>query len=147
MRTGYEIARVLKELTSENSNERTLRAMMVANSLAYFFPIDPSQTIETLIETHLGQARKVIGQVNESITLDSKLAQELFKQALRIRYELIHGAVDASIIMAAMQSTTAQTYQTLPQQLATTSLTSNLDFIKSQNSISAVLRQLESGAQ
>ncbi|AEH03511.1 virion structural protein [Pseudomonas phage PhiPA3] len=147
MRLGYEISRHIKELKSPTNNERQLRAMMLANAIAFYVPFDPSLSVEQLIDTHLPTLRKVVGQVNENITVDSKLAQELFKQAIRIRFALLHGAADPAVILMAMKSETADSFQTPDETAAAALLTSRLDFVRAQNGIAEALRNLETDAQ
>lgn len=140
MRIGYEISRHLKEVKSQEGNERTIRAMMVASALGYHFPVDPTKTVDENVETHLQAARKVISQINENLALDSKMALELFKQTITIRLELINGVTDPAIVDAAMRSHTASVHQTSEETIAVTALITNLDFMRAQNGIRQVLQ-------
>lgn len=142
MRIGYEITQYLKEIKTNDGNERTLRAMMVANALGYHFPIDPTKGAVDNADDHMADARKVVGQINENISLDSRLTLELFKQVMAIRYELLTGCVCPSIIEAAMRSHTADVHQTTAEHATALSLVSNLEFMKAQNGIQSVLRSL-----
>lgn len=143
MRTGFEIARVLKQIKSPTNNERKARAMFVANAVGFFVPLDPSLSCEELIDTHMPKLRSIAGQVNENIPLDTKMTQELFKQIIRIRLELINGVTDTAVIAAAMQSITAEDYQTPDETAIAQMLVSRHEFAKSQNEISSILEQLE----
>lgn len=139
MRIGFEIARFLKEVRTQESDSRTVRAMMVASALGYHYPVDPARTAKENAEEHMSAVRKVISQVNENIPLDSKLCVELFKQVMYIRLELINGVTDPAIVEAAMRSHTANIYQTASETVAVTSLVTNLDFARAQNGIRQVL--------
>lgn len=139
MRIGFEIARLLKEVRSQEGNDRATRAAMVANALGYFYPVDPSLSAIENAEVHMSAARKVISQINENLTLDTKLCLELFKQVMFIRLELINGATDSSIIEAAMRSHTANLHQTTSETVAVTALVTNLEFARAQNGIRQVL--------
>lgn len=140
MRIGYEISQYLKDVKTQDGNDRTVRAMMVANALGYFFPIDPSLSAIDNAEANMASARKVVGQVNENLALDSRLCLELFKQVVHIRYELLMGVGDPAIIEAAMKSPTAQVHQTGAETVAAMSLLSNREFMSAQNGIQQVLR-------
>lgn len=139
MRIGYEISRFLKEVRTQEGNERTIRATMVASALGYHFPVDPARTAQENADTHMAEARKIISQVNENLALDSKLCVELFKQMMYIRLELINGVSDPAVIEAAMRSHTANIHQTSSETLAVTALVTNLDFVRAQNGIRQVL--------
>lgn len=142
MRIGYEISQHLKEVKTQDGNDRTVRAMMVANALGYYFPIDPAISAVDNAEANLAAARKVVGQVNENLSLDSKLCLELFKQVICIRYELLVGVSDPALIEAAMKSYTAQVHQTSAETVAAMSLVSNREFMSAQNGIQQVLRSM-----
>lgn len=143
MRTGYEISRILKEITSPTNNERQARAMFVANAVGFHVKLDPTIHQEELIEIHMPTLRKVAGQVNDNIALDLKLTQELFRQIIRIRLELINGVSDPSILKAALTSLTAEDYQTDAETATAQFLASRYDFTKNQNAITSILNQLE----
>lgn len=142
MRIGYEISKFLKDIKTQDGNERTARAMMVANALAYSFPIDTSKSGIDNAEDNMTAARKVVGQVNENISLDSRLCLELFKQAVLIRYELITQPTDSAIIEMAMRSHVAASHQTGAETVSSLSLLSNVEFARAQNGISVVLGTL-----
>lgn len=139
MRIGYEISRFLKEVRTQEGNERTIRAMMVANALGYHFPVDPSKSAKDSSEELMPTVRKIISQINENLALDSKLCVELFKQVMYIRFELINGVSDPTIMEAAMRSHTADVHQTSSETLAVTSLVTNLEFMRAQDAIRKVL--------
>lgn len=139
MRIGYDISRFLKEIKSQDGTDRTARAMIVANAVGYHFPLDPSISAAENAAAHEAEVRKVVSQVNENITLDSKLCMELYKQVVSIRHELVVGATDPAIIQAAMQSYTAEVHQTKAETIATNALFTNLDFIRAINGIRAAL--------
>lgn len=142
MRIGYEISQHLKNVKSQEGTDRSVRAMMVANALGYHFPLDPAKSAIDNAADHLTAARKIVSQVNENISLDSRLTLELFKQVIAIRYELLTGCVCPSIIEAAMRSATADLHQTTAETATALSLVSNLDFMKTQNGIQQVLQSI-----
>lgn len=141
MRIGYEISRHLKEVKTQEGNERQIRAMMVASALGYFYPVDPARTVAENADEHLADAKKVVSQINENLSLDSKLCLELFKQVIAVRLELINGVGDPTIIEAAMKSYTAQVHQTAEETNAVMALVTNLEFMRAQNGIRQVLQQ------
>lgn len=144
MRIGYEISKYLKEVKTQEGNDRVLRAMMVANALGYHFPIDVAKSAIDNAADYADAARKVVSQINENISLDSKLALEMFKQVIAIRYELIVGGCDISIMESAMKSHTAQQHQTGSETVAATALLTNLEFMRAQNGMRLVLSTLAS---
>lgn len=139
MRLGYEISRLLKEVKSDTANERQMRALMVANAVAFHVPYDPAISQIENVELHVPFLRKVAGQVNENIALDTKLALELYKKAMFIRCELITGVTDPAIIGMAMRSGAAEMHQTPTETLMASALVSNLDFMRLQGGIQTVL--------
>lgn len=143
MRIGYEISKFLKEVKTQEGNDRVIRAMMVANAIGYHFPIDVSKSAIDNAEDQMAAARKVVSQVNENISLDSKLALELFRQVIAIRHELIVGVTDPTIIEAALKSQTAQIHQTGAETVAATAMVTNLEFMRAQNGIREVLATLQ----
>lgn len=142
MRIGYEISKYLKDVRTQEGNDRIVRAMMVANALGYHFPLDPAKSAIDNAADHADEVRKIVGQINENISLDSRLAIELFKQVIGIRYELMTGACDVSIIEAAMRSHTASVHQSSDETIAATALLTNLEFMRSQNGIRNVLQSV-----
>lgn len=141
MRLGYEIARVLKEVKSDTTNERSMRALMVANAVAFYVPIDPTKQQIENVEDNVALMRKVASQVNENIALDTKLALELFRKAMFIRCELITGVTDPAIIAMAMRSHAAEIHQTDSETVLANALTSDVEFMRLQNGIQTVLVQ------
>lgn len=141
MRLGYEIARLLKEVKTDNANERGVRALMVANAVAFHVPVDPSLTQLENVDANVALLRKVAGQVNENIALDTKLALELYKKAMHIRCELISGVSDPAIISMAMRSYAAEMHQTTPETVLANALTSNLEFMRLQGGLQSILAQ------
>lgn len=141
MRLGYEISRLLKEVKSDTNNERAVRALMVANAVAFHVPVDPAMNQIENVEANIPLLRKVASQVNENIALDTKLALELYRKAMFIRCELISGVGDPSIIAMAMRSHAAEMHQTPDETLLANALTSNIEFMRLQGGIQSVLVQ------
>lgn len=144
MRLGYEIARLLKEVKSDTANERQVRALMVANAVAFHVPIDLTLNQIENVEANLPLLKKVAGQVNENISLDTKLATELYRKAMFIRCELITGVSDPAIIAMAMRSHAAEAHQTPAETIISDALTSNLEFLRLQAGIQVALVQAAS---
>ncbi|ARV76761.1 virion structural protein [Pseudomonas phage Phabio] len=141
MRLGYEISRLLKEVNSDTANVRAVRALMVANAVAFFVPVDPTKNQIENVEEHIPLVKKIAGQINENIALDTKLALELYRKAMFIRCELITGVSDPAIIATAMRSHAAEMHQTDAETVLANALTSNLDFMRLQGGIQSVLAQ------
>lgn len=141
MRLGYEIARLLKEVKADNANARSINALMVANAIAFYVPIDPSKNQIDNVEEHVAFVKKVASQVNENIALDTKLTLELYRKAMFIRCELITGVSDPAIISAAMRSQAAEMHQTPAETVLANALTSRVDFMRLQGGIQTALVQ------
>lgn len=139
MRLGYEIARLLKEVKTDTVNAREVRALMVANAVAFYVPIDINRTQIENVEENIPLIRKVASQVNENIALDTKLAIELYRKAMFIRCELVSGVTDPTLIATAMRSHAAEVHQTPAETILANALTSSLDFMRLQGGIQSAL--------
>lgn len=141
MRTGFLIARIMKDLSSPSNNDRLARAMFVANAVGFHVPLMLDKTPAECAEAHTKFFRSICGSVNENIALDTKKAQDVFNDIIRIRYELVKGVIDPSLVQAALTSTTAQDGLTRSEFSMAEWLASRPDFIRCQLEIADVLKQ------
>ena len=138
MRKGYEISKILKEIEF-GKQTRTAKAMFLANAMAYRVRLDLSMTVEAIIVEALVEAKKIISSVNENTPLDTAVCLELFKQAIRIRYELVTCVTDASLIKMAALSMTAGENQTPDESVLAIAMMEHANFERHQQDITAVL--------
>ena len=138
MRKGYLISNVLKELDSVDK-PRLAKAMYLGNALAYQVVLDPALPVEVLITEALTEAKKVISSVNESTPIDTALCISLFKQTIRIRFELMNSMVSTDIMKMAVTSMVAEEHQTKEETLTALMLADLPNFAGSQQQIASLL--------
>lgn len=143
MRTGFLISRIMKELKSPSNNDRLARAMFVANAVGFFVPLNPSVTHTECADAHASFFSKICGSVNENIALDTKKAQSVFREIIRIRYELMNGVIDPTIVQAALCSSTMEDGLSRTEFAMSEWMGSRSDFIRCQLEIADVLKQSE----
>lgn len=139
MNTGFQIARLLKNLSPDAGNERLARAMFVANAVGFHLRLDLAISAEEFAEQNGKLFRDILNGVNENISVDTKKAQELFRNIIRIRYELVNGVTDPSLIQAALASCTAEQNLTTKEFAMTTWLGQRLEFSRAQIEASAIM--------
>lgn len=143
MRTGFLIARILKELSAPSNNDRLARAMFVANAVGYHVPLMLDKTASECADAHMKQFRDICGSVNENLALDTKKAQDVFRDIIRIRFELVNGVIDPAIVQAALTSVSAQDGLTRQEYSISEWLATRPDFIRCQLEIADVLKQTD----
>lgn len=141
MRTGFLIARIMKELRSPSNNDRLARAMFVANAVGYQVALNPGCTPQECADSHMTYFRSICSGVNENLSLDTKKAQDVFREVIRIRYELMNGVIDPYVVQAALCSSSAQDGLTREEFAMSEWLASRPDFIRCQLEIADVLKQ------
>lgn len=145
MRAGFLIARIMKELRSPSNNDRLARAMFVASAVGYHVRLNPECSAEECAEQNGKFFRDICGSVNENLALDTRKAQDLFREVIRIRYELMNGVIDPCVVQAALSSTTAKDGLTREEFPMSEWLASRSDFIRCQLEIADVLKQVSAG--
>jgi hypothetical protein len=143
MRTGYLIAQRMKEIKSPSGNDRLARAMFVAHAIAFHLPLNMQMTHEEFADQNMKFFRDILNSVNENVAVDTKMAQELFKTLTRIRYELVLGIADPSLVQAAFCSQTSQDNMTTGEFTMAQWLASRSEFIKVQTEVSEILAATE----
>lgn len=134
MRTGYLLAQELKKISTPNNNDRLARSLALVNAVAFSVPLTGT-TVEECIEEGLKTFNPIASSVGENISIDMRLAQALFSKAVKMRWELVYGVKDPSIVMAALRSHTAEDAQNPEGQAMTEWLTSRQEFALSQRSM------------
>lgn len=139
MSLGYKVSKVLKNIRSTD-NERTHRAMFLANVLGYSVDLT-DRTLDEAIAENSPRLKRITSDVNQHIPLDAKLTETLFIKVLRIRLELIKGISDPAILFAAVRSTTADLYSATVETAVNESITSIPEFAGITESLLEVLRE------
>lgn len=142
MRTGFLIARILKTLSAPSGDDRLARAMFVANAVGFNVPLSTDKTFEESAEEHGKFFREICSAVNENLALDTKKAQSLFREILRIRHELLAGVIDPAIVHAALCSNTMEDGVSRKEYAMGEWLANRGDFVRAQLEIADVLRQV-----
>lgn len=141
MRTGFLIARIMKELSAPSNNDRLARAMFVASAVGYHVPLHMDRTAAECADMHMKTFRDICGSVNENLALDTKKAQDIFREVIRIRFELVQGVIDPAIVQAALCSMSSEDGLTRQEFAMSEWLASRPDFIRCQLEIADVLKQ------
>jgi hypothetical protein len=141
MKTGYQLAQLLKGIKTPNNNDRLARAMFLANAVAYSVPLNPALTWQDAHAEVEKDFIKVLNSVNENVTVDTKLAQGAFRQAIRARYELMMGVTDPALIQMALDSHVVEVGQTPVQQSMTDWLVSRSEFAAVQMNAVQIMQQ------
>lgn len=101
---GHQLVQVIKQCDFSAGSARELRAVTVAQAIAYTVPLDPNQPSESAAETHMPMLKSVVSEVNEALPLDVNLVQGVFRRLLAGRYVLMNGLGDPVWIAAALGS-------------------------------------------
>ncbi len=141
MRTGFLISRILKTLKAPSGDDRLARALFVANAVGFHVPLSTEKSFEQSVEEHGKFFRDICGAVNENLALDTKKAQSLFREVLRIRHELISGVIDPAIVQAALSSSTMEDGVSRQEYAMSEWLANRGDFVRAQLEIADVLKQ------
>lgn len=139
MSSGYKVSKLLKTIRS-NTNERTHKAMFLANALGYSVDLTNCSLDEAVAE-YTPMLKKLTTSVNQHTPLDAKLAESLFVKVLRIRFELITGVTDPAVLFAAVRSETSDLYSTAVESAINESLTSSAEFAGITNSLLEILAE------
>lgn len=141
MRTGYQLAQLIKEVKSPNNNDRLARALFVANAVGYRVTLDPANTWQQCVEDNMKDFKEILNQVNENVTVDTKIATAAFERVVRIRYELMMGVSDPAVVQMALRSYTTEVIESPEQKAMTDWLVSRAEFETVQNAATQVLDQ------
>ncbi len=143
MSLGYKLSKILKLVKSDVGNERTHKAMFLANSLAYSVDLT-SRNLDEAIAEYEPQLKKITSQISDHTPIDSILTQALFIKALRIRFELLKGVTDSAVLYAAIRSHSTELYSSAVETAIGNSITSNVEFNTIQTALLATLAETAS---
>lgn len=104
---AYTLAQKLKNIKPSNGNDRLARSLFMVNSFAMSIPVNTYANAEQAVEATEGLLKKVINEVNEFVSIDTKMVMALYGQLMRIRFELLNGTTDPAIMNMVLRSETA----------------------------------------
>jgi hypothetical protein len=145
MNIGFQISRVIREIRTIDNNDRLTRALYLANAVGYFVRISPDCSANECAEQNMAFFRKIVSDVNENISIDTKKAIELFKCVIHVRHQLMMGVMDPAMIQMAMRSLSAEDVFVASETAANEWLASRNDFAKAQLEMGELLNQAANG--
>lgn len=97
MRPGYALAQQIKSLDFPASHAREMRAVFLAQTLAYYVPLDPKLSYSEHLEEHEDTFVSILNAVNETIAVDTRLARSFFNRMIQGRLEVLMGIGDTTL--------------------------------------------------
>lgn len=144
---AYDIAQKLKNIKPSNGNDRLARSLYLVHSFATMVPVTGYSSAEQAVEATEAELKKIINEVNEHVTIDTRLTLGLYPQVMKIRFELIHGTCDPLLIHAALRSEAAQDIKNAEDAAMTNYLMTYPGAAEDQASINEALREMYAAAQ
>lgn len=142
MTTAHQFAQQLKAIEPANTNVRLARSLTLVHAFAMAVPVGNYANAEQATEASSDLLKKLINDVNEHVTLDTKLCMGLLLPTLKLRFELMAGTTDPALIKMILNSEAAAELKG-PDDLAMTEyLTSRPGYAKEQLLISESVREL-----
>lgn len=139
MKPSALIVKQLRTLEFPEAFVREMRALFVAQAVAYQVPLDATKSAEELVVQHEPVLLTILNEVNEFLPVDIKLARSQFRRLIAGRLALINGVSDTTLLVAALNSASqAGEFSTDAQQLVR-ALTSQPSFGGAQIGLSAAL--------
>lgn len=100
------IVKALRTASFPEAHVRDLRAMFVAQAVAYSVPLRLDQTPDEVCDSHTAEFMKVLNGVNDFLPVDTHLARSLFRRLVAGRYALLTAVGDIALLKAALSSET-----------------------------------------
>lgn len=142
MTTAHQFAQQLKAIEPTNTNVRLARSLTLVHGFAMAIPLGNYADADQAAEASRELLKKLINEVNEFVTLDTKLCQALLLPVLKVRFELMNGTTDPTLIKMVLNSDAAAELKG-PDDLAMTEyLTSRPGYAKEQLILSESIREL-----
>lgn len=143
MSIGYNISKVLKTVTDEVSSERMLRAILLAQTLAFKVRLSgvDKHDLNLVCEEHIPELRKLANSVNEHLAVDVKIMESVFINILKLRIDLICGVTDPALMQAVIGSHTAELFLDNQDLLSSRALVNKVDFTNIQRNLNEVIEQ------
>lgn len=144
--TAYKLAQKLKNIQAANGNDRLARSLNLVHAFALTLPVTSYATAEQAAEATTAELKRVINEVNEHVSIDTRLTLALYPQVLKLRYELLNGTCDPALIHMVLRSDAAKEIKNAEDMAMTEYLTSRPDFVADQQYICDALRELHAQA-
>lgn len=141
MKPGIVLAKQLKQFSFPDSHVREMRALFVAQSLAYQCPLSLQKTAEDILSECREHCLDVINDTNEVLALDTKLTQSLLEKMIRSRLEILQSVSDTTLLTAALASPSLTSRLSEDDKVALTSLVSQPDFAAHAKAATAAFAQ------
>jgi len=104
MKAATALAKQLRQADFPDSHKRQLRAMHVAQALAYHCSIEGCDNLEAVREKYNPIIKKMVNDVNEFLPVDTRLVNELFDQMIASRLELLYGVKKPALLNMVLNS-------------------------------------------
>lgn len=100
------IVKALRNLEIPETHVREIRALFVAQSVAYQVPLSTEKDVSLILEEQLPTYTACLNAINEYLPVDTSLATEYFERLVKGRMELLHGVGDTALLKALLKSDT-----------------------------------------
>ena len=97
------VAEYLRQVNLGSVDLRKERALLVAQLIGYRLPLSFGDADETVTRFE-SQIKKLLGEVNENIHIDIRLALTLVRSIVAIRQKLVHCPTQVDVLRAAIVS-------------------------------------------
>jgi hypothetical protein len=137
-RMAYELVDAFQHLNFPPSHQREVKALAVAQALAYSIPIDPELTCEELCDQYSRDLKELVGAINERTPLDLRLCRSYFHNLVSVRYELLTGVENATLIKFLIKSELQAEHLTDDEAQLFKSFVSDRGFANYQRDVAAI---------
>ncbi len=104
MKAGIALAKQLRSMSIPETHTREVRALFVAQALAYQCPLSLDKPAEDILAECRESMLDVINDVNEMVAVDTRLVQALIEKMVRSRLEILTSVADTTLLNAALCS-------------------------------------------
>lgn len=139
MSLGHKLSKVLRNVETEAVNERTQRAILLANALAFKVNLT-NETLDSIVEAQMPILRKLAASINEHLALDVKVLEKLFVAVVKLRFELLEGSTNTALIQMAINSSVSELFLDNVDVAAGRALVSKTEFFNLQSNLLEVLQ-------
>ncbi len=140
--TAVKLAQLLKNINPENTNVRLARSLTLVHAFAMTTPVNTYANAEQASEALTPVLKKVINEVNEFVTVDTRLTLGLLVPTLKLRFELMNGTTDPALINMVLRSDAAAELKTPDDEAMTAYLLSRPGYAAEQLAICESVREL-----
>lgn len=139
MKAGIALAKQLRQMTIPETHTREVRALFVAQALAYQCPLSLEKPSEQIVAECRESMLDVVNDVNEMVAVDTKLTMALFEKMVHSRMEILTSVADVTLLDAALCSKSLMS-RFNPDMLSTlTSFVSQPDFANGHRAVRDIM--------